>query len=177
MSNGNEKTSTSPIAWMRWVPGVLLALVVITLFIFGLRIVLLPILLSVALAYLLAPITSWLERRGWSRSSAALLTVLGAFLLGALSLIFIAPSIWQQFLVSYDQGSRLVSDPARVERLLNRIRSISPLAYDAIQDTVRGYHNPQKQEELRSFFVSWLERGIFGLVDLTTTILDLMLVP
>lgn len=177
MSNGNEKTPTSPIAWMRWVPGVLLAIVVIAIFIFGLRIVLLPILLSVAMAYLLAPLTSWLERRGWSRSSSALLTVLAAFLLAILGLIFIAPSIWQQFLVSYDQGSRLVSDPARVERLLDRVRTLSPLAYNAIQDTVRGYHNPQKQEELRSFFVRWLERGIFGLVDLTTTILDLMLVP
>ena len=177
MSNGNGKISTSPIAWMRWVPGVLLAIAIIAVFMFGLRIVLLPILLSVALAYLLAPITAWLERRGWSRSSAALLTVLGSFLLAILGLIFIAPSIWQQFLVSYDQGSRLVSDPARVDRLLNRIRTISPLAYDAIQDTVRAYHNPQKQEELRSIFVSWLERGIFGLVDLTTTIIDLMLVP
>jgi len=177
MGNETGKSSTSPIAWMRWIPGVLLAILALTLVIFGLRIVLLPILLSVAMAYLLAPLTTWLERRGWSRSSSALLTVLGACLLGVLALIFIAPSIWRQVMVSYDQGSRLVSDPARVERLLDRIRTLSPVAYDAIQDTVRGYRDPEKQEQLKQVFVSWLERGIFGLVDLTTTILDLMLVP
>ena len=71
----------------------------------------------------------------------------------------------------------MISDPARVERLLERIHGISPVVYDVVQDTVRSYRDPAKQAELRAIFVSWLQRGIFGLVNLTATILDLLLIP
>jgi predicted PurR-regulated permease PerM len=174
MSSEEEK---SPIWWMRWLPGIALALFGLVIVLVGLKIVLLPLLASVALAYLLAPATSWLERRGWSRSSSALIAILGACVLLILSLIFILPGVWHQLVVSYDQGSRLVSDQSRVDRLLDRIRATSPLIYDAVQQTVRSYRDPSKQAELRNIFLSWMQGGIFGLVNLTATILDLLLVP
>ena len=174
MSSEVEK---SPIAWLRWVPGLALVLVALVVLLVGVKIVLFPLLASVALAYLLAPVTSWLERRGWSRSSSALISILGASLILILSLIFIVPGVWHQLVVSYDQGSRLISDHSRVERLLDRIRAFSPVLYDAIDESVQAYRDPTKQAELRDIFLAWLQGGIFGLVNLTATILDLLLVP
>ncbi len=162
---------------MRWIPGLALVLLGLGVLLVGVKIVLFPLLASVALAYLLAPVTSWLERRGWSRSSSALISILGASLILILSLIFIVPGVWHQLVVSYDQGSRLISDHSRVERLLDRIRALSPVMYDAIQESVRAYRDPTKQAELRNIFLAWLQGGIFGLVNLTATILDLLLVP
>ncbi len=141
MSSEEEK---SPIAWLRWVPGFALALFGLVVVLIGLNIVLFPLLASVALGYLLAPATSWLERRGWSRSASALIAILGACLFLILSLIFIVPGVWHQLVVSYDQGTRLISDHSRVDRLLDRIRATSPIIYDAVHETVRQLSRPVK---------------------------------
>ena len=52
------------------VPLALLALVFFVAVFIGARIILVPMLCSLALAYLLAPVVAWFERRGWSRSSS-----------------------------------------------------------------------------------------------------------
>ena len=46
----------SPLEWMRWIPAVCLALVIIVLFFIGSRVVLVPLLSSLALAYMLEPL-------------------------------------------------------------------------------------------------------------------------
>ena len=61
----------NPLEWMRWIPLALLALVFFVAVFIGARIILIPMLCSLALAYLLASmIVAWFERRGWSRSSS-----------------------------------------------------------------------------------------------------------
>jgi len=79
----HEKNSGSnhwltPIEWMRWIPVALLAIAFIAFVFVSGRIVLVPMLISVALAYMLAPLVSWFERRGWSRSSSTLLGITAA---------------------------------------------------------------------------------------------------
>ncbi|MEK7833869.1 MAG: hypothetical protein AAB401_22465, partial [Acidobacteriota bacterium] len=50
----NRPAPVDPIEWMRWVPAALLAIVFLVLIFVSGRIVLVPMLISVALAYLLA---------------------------------------------------------------------------------------------------------------------------
>src|SRR5262249_40298145 len=137
-SRGNVKESNSkkeplqarnPLEWMKWIPFALLALVFCVAVFIGARIILVPMLCSLALAYLLAPVVAWFERRGWSRSSSVLLTISGAAVGLALILIFILPGFWGQLVKSYDQARELVGDQSRVYALLKKIEPISPPVY------------------------------------------------
>jgi predicted PurR-regulated permease PerM len=83
---------------MRWIPFAILVLVVCAAVFIGARIILVPMLCSLALAYLLAPVVAWFERRGWSRPSSVLLTISGATMILVLILIFILPGFWGQLL-------------------------------------------------------------------------------
>ena len=65
-------STASPLNWMRWIPVAIVAVIVVVALLLGARIVLVPLLSSVALAYLMAPVASWFERRGWSRSTASM---------------------------------------------------------------------------------------------------------
>jgi predicted PurR-regulated permease PerM len=170
-------STASPLNWMRWVPVAILALVVVGALLFGARIVLVPLLSSVALAYLMAPIANWFERRGWSRSTASILALISATLVTVLLLIFILPNLWAQLHHSYEQGRALVTDQARVDRTLERVRQMSPAAYKYLQDAIGDLDDPAKEAQLRGMAVAWLQRGLFGLVNLTTSIVDLLLIP
>ncbi|MEP7273170.1 MAG: AI-2E family transporter [Acidobacteriota bacterium] len=169
--------SLTALSWMRWIPAVTLFLVVVTLLFAGARIVIVPLLASVALAYLLAPLTDWFERRGWSRMIAAVLTLTSVSLIFVLVLIFLVPGIWNQLLTSYDHARALVLDRGRVDQTLARIRTASPLISGYLDEIVAGFRNPARQEEFRSMFIGWMQSGLFGLVNLTTSILDLLLIP
>src|SRR5215475_7794524 len=103
---------------MRWIPLAFLILVFCAAVIIGARIILVPMLCSLALAYLLAPVVVWFERRGWSRSSSVLLTISGATMILILILIFILPGFWGQLVKTYDQARALVGDQSRVQSLL-----------------------------------------------------------
>ena len=172
-----EPAALSPISWMRWIPAALLVLVLGGLILFGAQIVLVPLLASVALAYLLAPFAGWLERRGWSRPTASLLTVTGVGLVLALALIFLVPSIWDQLLKSYDQGRALLADQTRVEDALARIRHASPALSQYVDQAVGSFRDPARQAEFRAIAFGWMRSGLFGLVNLTTSIIDLLLIP
>src|SRR5262245_48781263 len=107
---------------MRWIPLAILALVFCAVFFISARIVLIPMLCSLVLAYLLAPVVVWFEKRGWSRSSSVLLTISGAMMTMVLMLIFILPGLWGQLTKSYDQARTLVRDRTRVQPLLDKVK-------------------------------------------------------
>ncbi|MBX3278230.1 MAG: AI-2E family transporter [Acidobacteria bacterium] len=169
--------SHSPLAWMRWVPVVVLALVAGGAILVGARIVLVPLLGSVALAYLLAPVVSWFERRGWSRSTSTLLALTSATVVVLLALIFILPGLWEQLQTSFAQARALITDQARVERAMDRVRQASPIVYEYLESSIGDLHDPSRQAQLRNTAAEWLQRGLFGLVDLTASIVDLLLIP
>src|SRR5262245_57449139 len=95
---------------MRWIPTIVLGLILLIALIIGGEIILVPFLSSLALAYLLAPVVSWFERRGWSRSSSTILTLTTASLTFILILIFIVPGLWGQLTISYNKAKDLVSN-------------------------------------------------------------------
>jgi predicted PurR-regulated permease PerM len=161
---------------MRWVPLSVLILVALTAVIIGGSVILVPLLSSVALAYLLAPIVAWFERRGWSRSASGLLAMTSATLLLALILIFIVPSFWNQASKSYAQARGMMSGD-RVKAALDRVEALSPELKVFLQKQYENYKDSGGLARIGGAAGGWLQRGLFRLVDLTASILDLLLIP
>ena len=176
-SQQDPQQARNPLEWMRWIPFALLALVFCVAVFIGARIILIPMLCSLALAYLLAPVVAWFERRGWSRSSSVLLALSGAAVVLALILIFILPGFWGQLVKSYDQARALMEDQSRVDDLLKKIQPISPPVYDFLQSKVKGLGVPDLFDRVFSLAGDWLQRGLFKIVDVTASLLDLLLIP
>jgi predicted PurR-regulated permease PerM len=162
---------------MRWVPPALLALVFCAAVIIGARIILIPMLCSLALAYLLAPVVAWFERRGWSRSSSVLLTISGATMILILILIFILPGFWGQLVITYNQARELVGNQSRVDLLLEKIKQINPPVYKFLQSKIEKPGESDLFERVFSMAGQWLQKGLFSLVDVTASMLDLLLIP
>jgi len=169
--------SRNPLEWMRWVPLTLLALAFCAAVFIGARIILVPMLCSLALTYLLAPVVAWFERRGWSRSSSVLLTISGAAMALALILIFILPGFWGQLVKTYDQARARLGDQARVESLRQKVRQISPPVYDFLESKVNKPGDSDMPERIFGMASQWLQKGLFSLVDVTASLLDLLLIP
>ena len=176
-SKQEPRQARNPIEWMRWVPLAFLILVFCVAVIIGARIILVPMLCSLALAYLLAPVVAWFERRGWSRSSSVLLTMSGATVILALILIFILPGFWGQLVKSYDRARALVGDQSRIHALLQNIEQISPPVYKFLQSKIEKPGDSDLFERVFSMAGQWLQRGLFSLVDVTASLLDLLLIP
>ncbi|MCI0388619.1 MAG: AI-2E family transporter [Acidobacteria bacterium] len=167
----------TPIEWMRWVPATTLALVfLLAVFISG-RIILVPLLSSLALAYLLHPLVSWIERRGWSRSSSVLLAFTAATVSLVLVLLFIVPGLWAQLTKTYNLAQALISERSRLDPLLSKFRQISPQFYQFAKPYFDSFMNSIEPGRLLNLAAGWLQSGLFRLVDLTASILDLLLIP
>ena len=86
----------SPFWWFRWVPiAVISVLVLYVLFAVG-SVVILPVLASIALAYLLNPIVRMFERLGISRAIAALIAIISISLATVAFFSYIVPELWAQ---------------------------------------------------------------------------------
>jgi predicted PurR-regulated permease PerM len=162
---------------MRWVPFALLALAFCILVFIGGRIILVPMLISLALAYLLAPVVTWFEKRGWSRQSSVLLAITSATGAVILILIFILPGFWSQATRTYAQARALYANNSRVEPLKQKLKQASPPVYEFLQKQFERYKNQAGEGGLLTLAGGWLQRGLFKLVDLTASILDLLLIP
>lgn len=162
---------------MRWIPLVILALVVCTAIFIGARIILVPMLCSLALTYLLAPVVAWFEKRGWSRPSSVLLTLSGAAVSLVLMLIFILPGFWGQLKKSYDQARDLVKDQARVQPLKDKLYQLSPPTYDFLESKLKESGDSDMVSRIFSVAGEWLQKGLFRIVDVTASLLDLLLIP
>ena len=161
---------------MRWVPLTLLVLLVLAGVVIGGRVILVPLLSSLALAYLLAPIVAWFVRRGWSRPASVLLTMTSATLALALILIFIVPGFWNQASKSYAQAREMMRGD-RTKMALAKIDQISPELRKLLEEQYENYKREGGLARLGAAAAGWLQRGLFRLVDLTTSILDLLLIP
>jgi predicted PurR-regulated permease PerM len=167
----------NPIEWMRWIPLALIVLVFCALVFIGARIILVPMLCSLALTYLLAPVVAWFERRGWSRPSSVLLTMSSATVALVLILIFILPGFWEQLVKIYNQARSLVGDQARIDSLLDKLKQLSPPAADFLRSRIQGSGESDLFERIFGMAGEWLQKGLFSLVDVTASLLDLLLIP
>ncbi|QQS45117.1 MAG: AI-2E family transporter [Acidobacteriota bacterium] len=173
MAKPDQPSQRNPIDWMRWIPAALLTLIILVALLISGRIILVPFLISLALAYLLSPVVEWFVRRGWSRPSSVLLTLTAASVTFILILIFILPGFWEQIMRSYNQARALVSDPSRVDPVVSRIKATSP----QVARLLESLQDQKFFERIPEFALTWLQSGLFRLVDVTASILDLLLIP
>jgi predicted PurR-regulated permease PerM len=176
-SMGERGGERGPIDWMRWVPAIVLAIIFLIAIFIGIRIILVPLLCSLALAYLLAPVVNWFERRGWSRISSVLLGMTAATVILVLILIFIVPGVWAQLMKTYELAKLMVSDTNRLQEELEKIKRLSPQFYDFVQPKFYEFMKTIQPDRFLDFAFSWLQSGLFRLVNLTTSLVDLMLIP
>ena len=171
------KASPDPLQWMRWIPAVLAVLLVAWVLLIGVRIILIPLLAAIALAYLLTPLVNRIERRGSSRMTAVIGTFTATALVLTLLLLFVLPAVWRQLGVSYQQGRDLLTDPSRIEQTLQRIEAASPALHQQLRSQIARLQSPTEQERLRDTVLAWTEQGLFRLADFTASLLDLLLIP
>ena len=166
-----------PLWWVRWVPAALLiaGLVALTIAIGGT--VLVPLLVSFALAFMLEPFTDWLQQRGRSRNAAVLLTLASAVLAVVIVLVFLLPSIYHQLGESIDKlPLALRAAAARTQGGLNFARErLSPEVFARLQSAVVDFENDPSA--VTSRIGEWLSKGLFGLVSLGSGVLGLLIVP
>jgi predicted PurR-regulated permease PerM len=115
----------SPFWWFRWVPTVVVAVIVLYfLYMIG-TVVIVPVLASIALAYLLNPFVLTFERIGLSRAISSLLAILMVSLAIAAFVSYVVPEIWSQASVA---GQRIMDSftPENADRQRRFLRRFSP---------------------------------------------------
>ncbi|HET9530769.1 MAG TPA: AI-2E family transporter, partial [Blastocatellia bacterium] len=164
----------SPFWWLRWVPAVILIVLLLDLiFVLG-SVALIPVLASFALAYLLNPLVLVGEKRGLSRPVSALLAM---FLVGAsiaAFLTFVIPDLWSQTVTSTQKvlSNFTPQNAARQRSLLRR--------YSPALDRVAGNQLEQflsNPAETLGASSTWLAGGLSGFLATAAASLDLLLVP
>src|ERR1051325_2994089 len=103
MNRAGHEAGKSPFWWVGYVPAALFVIGLTYLAVTVGGSVLIPLLLAVALTFLLEPLAARLEQRGRSRAAAVLLTLLTALLVVAAVLLFLLPSVYHQLLQSIDK--------------------------------------------------------------------------
>lgn len=164
----------SPFWWLRWVPAMVCAVVIIyLLYVIG-SVAMIPLLASFALAYLLNPIVLALEKRGFSRAIAAILTLLGVTLVIAAFLTFVLPDLITR---GADAGQKLTRyfTPENAARQRFYIRRYSPIldrfvgnrVEQVLRDPAAAIGSPS----------TWFAGGLSGFLAGAVASLDLLLVP
>ena len=181
-----EDGTRAKIRWPRWTPWVIISLAVILLA--GLLVeaadrigyvlwpIFVPLLISSALAYVLDPVVVWCERLGMTRRRAILTTLLGAGVVVVLLFAFVVPMLAAQF---GESAKRL---PALVQILLEQLqpalgtlRSFNEGLYQSVNARINEY--VADPSLLTAPLMEWLRSGTGGVLGLTTSLFEAILIP
>ncbi|MGI8566040.1 MAG: AI-2E family transporter, partial [Pyrinomonadaceae bacterium] len=172
--NSKPPDERSPFWWLRWVPTVVLSvLIVYFLYVVG-RVAIIPVLASFALAYLLNPIVHQGEKRGLSRTMAALVAILVVTLAITAFLAFVIPDLWAE---SSDASQKIArnftpENAARQRTMLKRYwPSVERIGGDRIEQFLS---DPAAAIGSTAVEVGGGESGLMSIV---VSSLDLLLVP
>jgi predicted PurR-regulated permease PerM len=172
----SQKTpeTRSPFWWLRWVPAVVLIVVLLDLiYILG-SVALIPVLASFAVAYLLNPLVFVGEKQGLSRPFSVLLAmVLVGFSIAAF-LTLVIPDLWGQ---TVESTQKVLSNftPQSAARHRATLRRYSPALDRAVGRQFEQFlSNPSETLGASS---SWLAGGLSGFLSTAAASLDLLLVP
>lgn len=115
----------SPIWWFRWVPIIVVSVVVIYFFYVIGRVAIVPVLVSFALAYLLNPIVMQAEKRGLSRTVSAVIAILLVALVITAFMSYVVPDLWAE---SAKAGAKISENftPENAARQRDFLRRYSP---------------------------------------------------
>ena len=126
----------SPFWWFRWVPTIVVSVIVLyVLYTIG-SVVIVPVLASIALAYLLNPLVLFFERVGLSRAISSFMAILMLTLSIAAFFSYVVPEIWSQASVASQRmiDSFTPENAVRQRRLLRRFSpALDRVAGDKIE--------------------------------------------
>ena len=167
----------SPFWWFGYVPVALFVVALLYLIVTAGESVLVPLLLAMALTFMLEPVAARLESRGQSRSIAVLLTLFTALVVVGAVLIFLLPSIYHQLLQSIDKlPLALRAVASKVQELLGFARQhLSSNLFDQLESYLAEFK--AHPSALTSRIGGWLSKGLFGLVSVGSASLGLVIVP
>lgn len=168
----------SPFWWARYVPATLLLLSIVALLLLVGGPVLVPLILSFALAFMLEPLADWFQARFRSTRNSAVLFALSVAALGVLILfIVLLPSVYSQFVESAEKMPKAITAArARFQDLLVYAQNhLSPGVFSQLQNFI---HNFQEDPSvITSRLGDFLTQGVFGLVNLGSATIGLLIVP
>lgn len=168
----------SPFWWARYVPVALLLLVVGGLLLLVAGPVLVPLILSFALAFMLEPLADWFQRRFHSTRNSAVLFALSVATFGVLILIIgLLPSVYSQFVESTEKMPQAIGAMrARFQDLLVYAQeNLSPAIFSQLQNFIRNFQ--EDPSAITSRIGGFLTQGLFGLVNLGSAAIGLLIVP
>jgi predicted PurR-regulated permease PerM len=151
----------------------LVAVLTYLLYIIG-RVAVVPVLASLALAYVLNPVVEVFERRGFSRIISASLALLLVTACVLLFIWFVIPDLWNHTAAAGDTVLKAFTEK-NAEQVRAKIHEISPLA-----DRIIGYRvynfirNPNSVIEISQ---SWAAGSLTDFLTTAASLLDLLLIP
>lgn len=127
-----------PFWWLRWVPTVIISAVVLYFLYVAGSVALIPVLASVALAYLLNPIVYQGEKRGLSRAVSSIIALLLVTLVMTAFLAYVVPELWAE---STKAGSKIASNftPENAKRQREYLRRFSPALERVAGDKIEQF--------------------------------------
>lgn len=177
MTSAYSYRGKSPFWWVGYLPAALFVIVLTYLAVTVGGSVLIPLLLAVALTFMLEPLAARLERRGRSRPAAVLFTLLLALIAVAVVLLFLLPSVYHQLLQSVDKlPLALRAVASKAQELLGFARQhLSSSLFDQLETSLAEFK--QHPAALTSRVGGWLSKGLLGLVSVGSAGLGLVIVP
>lgn len=128
----------SPFWWLRWVPTVVVsALVLYFLYVVG-SVAIVPVLASIAVAYLLNPLVRQGEKRGLSRSVSAIAAIFLVGLIVVAFLAYVVPDLWDE---STKAGSKIAESftPENAARQRAWLKRFSPALERVAGDRIERF--------------------------------------
>jgi predicted PurR-regulated permease PerM len=160
--------------WFRWIPTVVLTVIILYfLYVVG-SVALVPVLASFALAYLLNPVVSQGEKYGLSRPIATGLALLLVTIAVVAFLVFVVPDLWEQ---SSNAAQKILRNftPENAARQRETLRRYSPaldrIAGARVEQILR---NPTEAIGSPALLAAG---GLSGFLSTAVASLDLLIVP
>lgn len=128
----------TPFWWLRWVPTVVVSVLVLYFLYVAGGVAIVPVLASIALAYLLNPIVLQGEKRGLSRPVSAVAAILLVSMVMAAFLAYVVPELWAE---SSKAGSQIASNftPENAERQRAVLKRFSPALERVAGDRIEKF--------------------------------------
>lgn len=136
----------SPFWWLRWVPTVVISVLILYfLYVVG-SVAIVPVLVSFALAYLLNPIVYQGEKRGLSRVWSSIIAILLVTLVAVAFVAYVVPELWAE---STKAGSKIAENftPENAARQRAVLKRYSPAL-----EAVAGERIEQFLSDPRKFY-------------------------
>ena len=92
----NSPAERSPFWWLRWIPTIVVSVIIIYLLYVVGSLAIVPLLASFAVAYLLNPLVIQGEKRGLSRSISSIIAIVFVTIVIGVFLAYVLPDMWEE---------------------------------------------------------------------------------